>query len=165
MLYHKLDLIERMLLVVVIFLSGFLVSALVQNSGLGIEFPKGLLQYNSDVVPQDRITEDMIEIYSDKIIIKVQDASISEYADTNSMLPIIDKGANGIRIQPKSENDIKVGDIISFESEYGLIVHRVVEISEDDEGKYFITKGDNNAFSDGKVRFEQIKYVTVGVLY
>ncbi len=46
-----------------------------------------------------------------------------------------------------------------------LIIHRVVEIGEDEQGTYFITKGDNNFFSDGKVRFGQIKYVTIGVIY
>lgn len=165
MLTDKLDLIERMLLVAVIFLSGFLVSAIMQDSGFGIEFPKGLLHSGYNSVPNDRLSQNDIEVYQDRIVIKLEDASISEYADTNSMLPVIDKGANGIRIQPKSEDDIKAGDIISFESEYGLIVHRVVEIGEDNEGKYFITKGDNNLLSDGKVRFEQIRYLTVGVLY
>jgi len=159
------DLIEKTSLAIVIFLSGFVASAVVQNSGLGIEFPKGLLQYNSNVIPGDRISESNIEVYPDKVIIRLENASISEYADTNSMLPIIDEGANGIRIHPESEEDIKVGDIISFESEYGLIVHRVVEIGQDEQGKYFITKGDGNLFSDGKARFSQIKYLTVGVLY
>ncbi|MEM4230476.1 MAG: signal peptidase I [Candidatus Pacearchaeota archaeon] len=161
----NLNLIEKILLVIIIFLLGFFVSTLVQNYGLEIEFPRGLFHSASISIPTDRINESDIEIYPDKIVIKIENPSISEYADTNSMLPIIDKGANGIRIQPKSEEDIKVGDIISFDSEYGLIVHRVVEIGEDEEGKYFITKGDNNLFSDGKVRFEQVKYITVGIIY
>ena len=158
-----LDSIEKILLVIIIFLSGFVASGIVQNSG--IELPAGILQYGSNNVPSDRLTEDNIEIYDNKVVINVEGASISEYADTNSMLPIIDEGANGIRIQPKSEDEIKVGDIISFEQDGMLIVHRVVEIGEDSEGKYFVTKGDNNAFSDGKIRFEQIRYVTIGVLY
>jgi signal peptidase I len=81
------------------------------------------------------------------------------------MIPLFDKGANGIRIVPRNEEDIKVGDIITYESDNGLIVHRVIEIGHDDEGPYFVPKGDNNWFSDGKVRFEQIKYVTVAVVY
>lgn len=157
------DLIEKTLLVVIIFLSGFVASGIVQNSG--IELPNGILQYGSDNAPSDRITGENIEVYPDKVVINVKDASISEYADTNSMLPVIDSIANGIRIQPKSEDEIMVGDILSFEQDGMLIVHRVIEIGEDSEGKYFVTKGDNNAFSDGKVRFSQIRYVTIGVLY
>ncbi len=46
-----------------------------------------------------------------------------------------------------------------------LIVHRVVDKGVDSDGVYFITKGDNNNYSDGKVRFEEIEYITIGILY
>ena len=81
------------------------------------------------------------------------------------MKPLLDFNSNGIRIVPKNEEQISVGDIISFEQNGDLIVHRVVEKSEDEEGVYFITKGDNNSASDGKIRFKDIKYVTVGVIW
>ena len=102
---------------------------------------------------------------SDKIIIKVNNASLSNYADTGSMNPVFDIGANGIRIKPESEEQINVGDIVSFDYDNKLIVHRVIEKSFDDKGVYFITKGDNADFPDGKIRFEQIKYITVGVIW
>lgn len=115
--------------------------------------------------PHDWITEENIHIYQDKIILDIPGASISRYADTGSMKPLFDKGANGIRIVPSSEDQIQIGDIITFEKEGLLIVHRVIATGEDDEGKFFITQGDNNDASDGKIRFKDIKYVTVAVVY
>ena len=79
------------------------------------------------------------------------------------MKPLLDEGSNGIRIVPSSEDEINIGDIITFkqnidENNY-LIVHRVIEKGEDLQGTYFITKGDNNSLNDGKVRFSEIKYL------
>lgn len=54
---------------------------------------------------------------------------------------------------------------ISFKKDGDLIVHRVIEKGVDDMGVYFITKGDSNNVSDGKVRFEDIEYKTIGVIW
>ena len=81
------------------------------------------------------------------------------------MKPTLDEHSNGIRIVPKSENEIHIGDIITFEEDGDLIVHRVIDIGEDSNGKYFITKGDNNPVADGKIRFKDIKYITIGVIW
>lgn len=44
-------------------------------------------------------------------------------------------------------------------------MHRVVEIGEDEQGWFAITKGDNNEEVDpGKRRFQDIKRITVGVI-
>lgn len=115
--------------------------------------------------PSDWIPEENIHVYKDKIVIDIPESSMSRYADTGSMKPVFDKGANGIRIVPSSEAQIHVGDIITFERDGIFIVHRVIEIGEDNEGKYFITRGDNNSENDGKVRFTDVKYVTVAVVY
>ena len=61
-----------------------------------------------------------------------------------------------VNVKVKSPNDIKVGDIITFisssASSKGMtITHRVIEISEDENGnKTFKTKGDNNTSPDPK---------------
>lgn len=81
------------------------------------------------------------------------------------MKPVIDGDANGIRIAPESPDQISVGDIVTFKQGNALIVHRVIEKGIDEQGVYFITKGDNNDLSDGKLRFEDIKYVTVAIVY
>lgn len=116
--------------------------------------------------PADRIQNQDIKVYSDGVYITLKNAELANYADTNSMDPFIDKGATGIEIIPNSESEIKLGDIIAFGQGSNLIIHRVIKIGEDDYGKYFVTKGDNNTENDGiKVRFDNIKYILVGVLY
>ena len=46
-----------------------------------------------------------------------------------------------------------------------LIVHRVVEKGIDEQGVYFITKGDNNNIDDCKIRFKDIDTVLIAVIY
>jgi signal peptidase I len=61
-----------------------------------------------------------------------------------------------------------VGDIISFWSATieTTVIHRIVEVGKDNQGVYFVTKGDNNLYKDPeKVRFEQVKGVVVGIIY
>jgi signal peptidase I len=129
----------------------------------------GFLNDYSEKTPSDFIKEEDIKIEDNKLIISLTGASISRYAPTGSMIPVLDEKSNGIRIVPDSEKDIDIGDIVTFnqkvdEKEY-LIVHRVIEKGEDEKGIYFITKGDNNSLNDGKIRFSDIKYVTIGILY
>jgi len=162
------------LLYVVIFMLGWTASVLylqfnysegenpaILGSFLSIDSPEM-------ISPQNHLGEDKIHVYEDRIILDLADASWSTYADTNSMDPIIDINANGIEIRPQSIRDVGVGDIISFRKQgiNGLVVHRVVEIGTDSNGWYVITKGDNNPTQDpGKVRFEDIHGVVVGVIY
>jgi hypothetical protein len=117
--------------------------------------------------PSDFIKEEDIEIYSDKIIIRIPGAILSRYASTGSMLQIISHTANGIEIPFTSTSQVNVGDIIAFipMGSNELIVHRIVEIGQDNEGWYCITKGDNNNQTDGKIREEQIKFITIGIFY
>ncbi len=121
-------------------------------------------EYSLDA-PSDWISEDDITLLDDKLIISIDNAKISSYKPTGSMRPVLDEGANGIRVVPKNPEDISIGDIVSFNKNGMLIVHRVVEKSVDAEGYYYITKGDNNEFFDGIIRFENIEYVTIGILY
>jgi signal peptidase I len=122
----------------------------------------GYSDYDTEA-PSDWIKNSQIMVNEDSVVIDVKNASLSSYAPTGSMIPTLDQGANGIRVIPTSPKQINVGDIVSFGDE--KIVHRVVEKGEDEEGIYFVTKGDNNNVVDGKIRFSDIKYVTIGVLY
>lgn len=115
--------------------------------------------------PQNYINETQIEIQDNKIIISIANASIGRFANTSSMMPLINEGANSIEIIPGNPEQIHVGDIITFEQDNILIVHRVIETGYDAEGWYAITKGDNSQGTDNKIRFEQIKYITIGILY
>jgi signal peptidase I len=133
------------------------------------EIPFNITFNNGELAsPFDHIPEDNIRVYSDRVVIYIDNPEWAAFEDTNSMDPIIDEGANAIQIVPESTQDIHVGDIISYESEYaeGTIIHRVVSIGNDDEGWYCIAKGDNNPDPDpGRIRFSQIKKVLVAVIY
>ncbi len=170
MLYKiiKMD-AEKIIKICIIFLIGFLSANLVSFYVVyGLESPFSFNNFSfndNNSAPFDFVEENQIKIYNDKIVIDIKDASLSRYAPTGSMKPVLDQGSNGIRIVPKSKDEIHIGDIITFKQDNYLIVHRVIEIGSDVDGLYFITKGDNNSISDGKVRFEDIKYITIGVIW
>jgi hypothetical protein len=118
--------------------------------------------------PLDRILEDDILVTNEKVVLNIKGAEWASFTDTNSMDPVIDAGAHAIEIIPKSEDEIDVGDIVAYESDYaeGSIIHRIVYKGQDEKGTYFVLKGDNNPVSDpGKIRFEQIKRVVVAIIY
>jgi hypothetical protein len=151
-----------------IFLTGFFFCILgmivISFLQAGIEKPLGI-SFSEAInnAPGDWIKTSQIQITGNSIVINVPNASISSYAPTGSMRPVLDQGSNGIRIVPSSPEQIEIGDIVTFGEEN--IVHRVIEKGEDAEGYWFITKGDNNPSEDKKIRFGDIKYVTIGILY
>lgn len=158
----------NVLLVISMFSLGFLSYPLLQDYLSGkLESPFSLFSLSGKAVssPSNFIEKESILVYSDKIVIDLKGATISSYQDTGSMEPTLDSNSNGIRIKPESEKEIQIGDIISFRKNGILIVHRVIEKGTDSQGIYFVTKGDNNNFNDGKIRFQEIEYITVGILY
>ncbi len=155
---------------ILIFLIGVIIGLLfnysvVEMGETPFSYVNILFNASNATAPSDSIAREQIQVFDDKIIIYVSEASISSYAPTGSMKPLFDEGSNGIRIIPESEEDIHVGDIISFYDNGLLIVHRVVEKEKDEQGVYFITKGDNNVINDSKIRFKDIEYKTVGVMW
>ncbi|MEM3154819.1 MAG: signal peptidase I [Candidatus Woesearchaeota archaeon] len=125
---------------------------------------EGPVERNS---PSDWIKESQIEMRPDGVFIHFNNPQWAILADTNSMDPVFDAGSHLIQIIPQSQNDIKVGDIVSYASPLGFsIVHRVIEIGNDEEGWYAILKGDNNPQPDPwKVRFDMVRRVTIMVVY
>ena len=118
--------------------------------------------------PTNFFNEDQILVYKDKVKLDVENILWASFADTKSMLPTINKDSNALQIIPECPEDIALGDIVSYKSKYadGIIIHRVVHIDEDDEGVYFVLKGDNNPASDpGKIRCSQIDRKVVAIIY
>ena len=118
--------------------------------------------------PSDRVSEDSIKVYSDKVVLDIKNASWASFTPTHSMEPFISEKANGIEVKPSSPSDLKVGDIISYKPDFtsGLVIHRIIKTGYDDTGWYAVVKGDNNAEQDpGKVRFDDINGVLIGVIY
>lgn len=150
---------------VFMFLIGFLSCVAFFYLTGSVEQPFGFSYSGNVNAPSDYIQEEDIYLFENKILINIDNARISRYADTGSMKPVLDENSNGIQIKPLSVNEIEIGDIVSYRSGFDLIVHRVVEKGIDERGVYFITKGDNSEVVDGKIRFSDIEYKTVGVLW
>ena len=116
--------------------------------------------------PQDHIKESEIKVYDDRVVIERGNMIWSKFSDTNSMDPLLDIGHNGLEIIPESPEEIKVGEIIAYDKGDTRIIHRVVEVGKDNKGWFAIAKGDNNLIADiGKVRFEQVRGILIGIIY
>ncbi len=118
--------------------------------------------------PCDRIKSDDINIDEDKITIWLSDADTTNVKGSGSMSPTFAGESDLLYVVPQKESDICVGDIIVYKEskEARSVVHRVIKIEEDALGTYFITKGDHNKGEDSfKPRFNNIKWVVVGILY
>lgn len=118
--------------------------------------------------PGDWLSDKQIKVFQSRVVINQEDVILSSFANTNSMDPLLDENANGLEIKP-DEDKLQVGDIISYKSNFlgGVVIHRIVNIGEDEKGKYYETMGDANygVVDPEKVRFEQIEGVLIGVLY
>ncbi len=118
--------------------------------------------------PSDHVKESQIRVYDNKVVIDADGATWASFTDTNSMDPFFDDTANSIEIKPKSPDEVNPGDIISYRSGLtdGLVVHRVVSKGVDEQGIYYIVKGDNNPTQDPeKVRFDKIHGVMIAIIY
>ncbi|MGD2246968.1 MAG: signal peptidase I [Candidatus Methanofastidiosia archaeon] len=69
--------------------------------------------------------------------------------NSGSMEPVFYEG-DVVFIKKVDASTLEVGDIIVFKARRGKtpIVHRIVEVIEENGNKYFVTQGDSNAFTD-----------------
>jgi signal peptidase I len=89
---------------------------------------------------------------------------------SQSMRPTIICNNTYVMVRPDDVDNMQIGDIIFFEHELhfedtniSTVVHRIVGIGSDVDGKYYTTKGDNNFWTDDfKVRPYDIKYKIIG---
>lgn len=77
-----------------------------------------------------------------------------------SMVPTFSRGAVVISVKIDEENlhKLQIGDILHYKAANGDVIHRIIDIKEDEKGKLiFQTQGDNNNTPDDKwVEPEQI---------
>ena len=136
-------------------------------------FIGGFIGTSADYVPDrvssaDHVTSDEIKLLGNNVFINLDGKELrwSEFENTNSMVPLFDKNHNGLEFVPVFPEEIKVGDVISFMYNDEVIIHRVVEIGYDDEGIFYVTKGDNVLNNDpGERRFEDVLGVMFGVIF
>lgn len=148
--------------------AGILAITIIPEGNQELPFQQETQNINLKASP-DRVHQDRIQVTPNKVTIDLQDLqgraiSWSSYADTKSMMPTFDEGCNGLEFVPAATTDIHEGDILAFEKNNRLVVHRVQKIDIDSEGWYAITKGDNNDRDDGKVRWSQVKFITFGII-
>ena len=74
---------------------------------------------------------------------------------SGSMEPTFSRGA---LLLVKKETDYKVGDIVVYQADQELIVHRIIEI----DGNEVVTQGDANNAADPPFDKESIKGVVIG---
>ncbi|HLC78226.1 MAG TPA: signal peptidase I [Candidatus Nanoarchaeia archaeon] len=115
--------------------------------------------------PSDFVKDGNIEVEKDGVLIKIDRPVLTKFENSGSMAPFLGEGATGIEKKPSHEDELYVGDVVTFAQDGVLVVHRIVEKGVDEQGVYFITKGDNNNIRDEKIRFSQIQSVLVGVIY
>jgi signal peptidase I len=118
--------------------------------------------------PFSKIDREDIKVFPDRVIIYVNKAFPVYFSDSRSMYPFINENVFALEIVPEKTDDMKVGDIIGFESETfnTTVIHRIIETGTDENGWYAVTKGDDNPATDpAKVRFEDVKGVLIGLIY
>lgn len=118
--------------------------------------------------PSNFVSESQIKVYDSKVILEIPNAQWASYLDTKSMSPVLDSGAHGIEVVPQSRDELHIGDIVAYENSLSTypVVHRIVGIRQDGLGTYYVVKGDNNETADPiKVRFDQIRYKLIAIIY
>lgn len=124
--------------------------------------------FKIEIDPFRQISENDIKVYNDRVVIYVNKAFKVGFTESKSMYPFISENVLALEVGPENKTELKIGDVVSYESKIfnTSIIHRIIQIGEDEEGWYAITKGDNNQINDpSKVRFEDIQGVLVGLIY
>ena len=130
------------------------------------EIPKEIIFTREKPSPQNWIPESKISVYENRVVIYIDNPEWARFTDTNSMDPVFDVESNAIEIVPTTSDQIKVGDIVSYDYKGSSIIHRVIKTDFDEDGWYMITKGDNNPKPDPqKTRFEQVNRIVVAIIY
>lgn len=101
---------------------------------------------------------------------KVPELWIPTIPDTNSMDPVFDYGHNNLLLSGRDAEDHQKlvefmarhpGNIAVYQPQN--IIHRVVEIGEDSQGRFFKFRGDNNVRGDSyKIRDANISHLYAG---
>jgi len=118
--------------------------------------------------PTGSYPQSSVVAYADRVVIKEPGlVLLKNVADTNSMDPVFDFGHTLIARKEGFHNELKPGDIVVYHAGSGkYIVHRIIEIKTDEQGKLYTLEGDNNTRPDAYlVRDIHIKYLIAGVAY
>ncbi len=132
----------------------------------------------SDILPRSAIKQslNMIEIALDQILIpftKPPRQWKPSVANSKSMDPVFDIEHTPLLIAGADKenrailaDNLEIGDVIVFAVGKQKIIHRIVEINVDEEGRFFRTKGDNNYLVDPYIiRDKHIEWLMIGIIF
>jgi len=121
------------------------------------------------ISPNDWVKRDQIDYDEDTAELRIilpPNVKIFSIADTNSMDGLLDIGHNVIATDNFDKSKLSIGDIVIYQVYLTKIVHRIVEITEDNNGRIYRCRGDNNVDTDPYyLRDENIIYLVLGVIY
>ena len=119
------------------------------------------------ISPNDWVKRDQISYNGEFLAIKLSpNVKIFSIADTNSMDGLLDIGHNVIATDNFDKSELAVGDIVIYQIYTTKIVHRIVEIKEDKNGRIYRMRCDNNVDTDRwHLRDLHIKYLVIMVIY
>lgn len=81
---------------------------------------------------------------------------------SGSMEPELNIG-DIVIIKKCSQEELKENDIISYKYGQSEITHRIIQIEDNENGKEYITKGDNNNVRDSEnIKYENIEGKSIG---
>lgn len=97
--------------------------------------------------------------FGNSSLIVIASGSMSEKNEDNTYLSNIDNQFNTYDIiginRYENQNDIELYDVVAFKNEEGTtIVHRIIEILDNNGEEVYITRGDSNNTSDNGVQYE-----------
>ncbi len=156
----------RMRVVLILSLIFLLLFSLLALSFAEKQVPQAVYGGKELQSPSDWVSESQIKVYNNKVVLDVPNAVWAQFTNTNSMDPHFDETSNALEIKPDNPYSIHAGDIIAYNTPYGTIIHRVVDVGKDKEGVYYIVKGDNNSLPDPfKVRYADVEGVVIAIIY
>jgi len=120
--------------------------------------------------PNDWVKPESIKYDAERGVLTIESlllgVSICNVANTGSMDGLMDYGHNVILIDHFDIDRLSVGDIVAFQVYTNLVLHRIVKIGDDNQGRYYRTRGDNCIDDDPYIlRDEHIKQLCIGIIY
>ena len=119
------------------------------------------------ISPQGWVPYEDVSRRYDKVIIKGKKLVYGILADTNSMDRFMDHSHMVVCETDFDRGKLIVGDIISFNAGTGSdILHQIIKIVEDGQGRLYTVQGTNNDRPDPyQIRNQHIKGVLVTLIY
>ncbi|MBI4145418.1 hypothetical protein HY493_04415 [Candidatus Woesearchaeota archaeon] len=119
--------------------------------------------------PITSLLASQVHVFNDRVEIDMGDMIPAVFTDTDSMGHTLDQGTIALEQTITDPRQVQVGDIVSYKTPLApdaIIIHRVIEIGNDEEGVFYIFQGDGLSEPDpAKVRFSQLQREVIGLLY